>query len=85
MSWTKDEEGHSHFKEAISDHCFIKIEPWEHGYFVSVANKDDPEEVAVVLQYFYTFQDARSFFTSLNRLIKRSVGSKNRDNTNDYL
>lgn len=76
MNWAKNDEGHSYYREIVGDYCILKIEPWEHGYFVSVADKDDPEEVAVPIQYFYAFQDARALFTSLSRLIKRSQEQK---------
>lgn len=71
MGWTKDEDGQSHYMEAVSDYCLIKIERWEHGYYVSVSNRADPDETIVPLKYFYAFQDARAFLTSLVRLMKQ--------------
>lgn len=69
MNWAKD-DGHSYYMEDVSDCCILKIMRWEHGYLVEVTNKDDPEEQSIPLKYFYTFQDARAFFTALKRLLK---------------
>lgn len=68
--WYKDENGHSYYMETVSDCCVIKIEDWEHGYYVAVANPDELDNT-IPLRYFYTFQDARAFFTNLSRLIKQ--------------
>ena len=69
--WVKDENGDSYYMEKVEDICVIKIERWEHGYYVEVEDKDT--EQVVILKYFYYFQDARAFLTSLSRLIRSSV------------
>lgn len=82
MVWVKDDEGQSHYMEMVSDYCLVKTERWEHGYYVAVSDRNDPDEIAVPLKYFYTFQDARSFLTNLVRLLKQD---KDHDNTSCYI
>lgn len=71
MSWTKDADGQSSYMETVGE-CIFKIDRWEHGYYVAVYEAsvyNTEEEISIPLKYFYTFQDARIFFTQLIRLL----------------
>ena len=73
MSWVKDDEGQSHYRKVINNCCVLKIEAWEHGYYVAVTSIDaEDDETDIPLSYFYTFGDARSFLTSISRLVNQS-------------
>lgn len=67
----RDENDEPYYMEKVEDTCVIKIERWEHGYYVMVEDNDTKE--SVILRYFYYFQDARAFLTSLSRLMRSSV------------
>ena len=38
--WVKDENGDSYYMEKVEDTCVIKIERWEHGYYVEVEDEN---------------------------------------------
>lgn len=68
--WTRD-DGVYRYVTTVEDSCVITIEPWEHGYYVAVRDIAATEGGAsITLKYFYSFQDARMFFTKLVNLMK---------------
>ena len=69
--WVRNDDDQPIYVEYAGDCCVIKIERWEHRYYVSISSSEEPNDGEVPVRYFYSFQDARMFLTSLRRLIQK--------------